>query len=69
MAAVEEERVAKLKQVLVESLGAILSPDQEVRKMAEDQLKVLEVTEGRKGNSKKCFSKWMHSEREVVHIC
>ena len=68
MAAVEEERVAKLKQVLVESLGAILSPDQEVRKMAEDQLKVLEVTEGRKGNSKG-FSKWMHSEREVVHIC
>ncbi|XP_029213393.2 importin-9-like isoform X4 [Acropora millepora] len=44
MAAVED-RNRSLKQALVESLSAILSPDQQSRQTAEEQLKVLEVTE------------------------
>ena len=35
-----------LKEALVETLSAILSPGQEVRSAAEEQVKVLEVTEG-----------------------
>lgn len=35
-----------LKEALVETLTAILSPVQEVRAAAEEQIKVLEVTEG-----------------------
>ena len=46
MAAVED-RNRSLKQALVESLSAILSPDQQSRQTAEEQLKVLEVTEGK----------------------
>ena len=47
MAAADEgNRSLNLKQVLIESLGAILLPDQQIRKTAEEQLKVLEVTEG-----------------------
>ncbi|EDO29874.1 predicted protein, partial [Nematostella vectensis] len=45
MAAAVDERNRSLKQALIESLAAILSPDQEVRKQAEEHLKVLEVTE------------------------
>lgn len=36
----------ELKEVLIETLRAILSPVQEVRATAEEQIKVLEVTEG-----------------------
>lgn len=46
MAAAAEERNRSLKQALIESLTAILSPDQQARQLAEEQLKVLEVTEG-----------------------
>lgn len=35
-----------LKDALIETLTAILSPAQEVRAAAEEQIKVLEVTEG-----------------------
>lgn len=35
-----------LKEALVETLTGILSPVQEVRAAAEEQIKVLEVTEG-----------------------
>lgn len=35
-----------LKETLIETLTAILSPVQEVRAAAEEQIKVLEVTEG-----------------------
>lgn len=37
-----------LKEALIETLTAILSPVQEVRAAAEEQIKVLEVTEGEK---------------------
>lgn len=47
MAAAAEERNRSLKQALIESLTAILSPDQQARQQAEEQLKVLEVTEGK----------------------
>lgn len=47
MAAAAEDRNRSLKQALVESLTAILSSDQQARQMAEEQLKVLEVTEGK----------------------
>jgi len=47
MAAAAEERNRSLKQALIESLTAILSPDQQARQLAEEQLKVLEVTEGK----------------------
>ena len=46
MAAAMEAR--SLKQALIESLSAILSSDQQARQMAEEQLKLLEVTEGNK---------------------
>ena len=42
-----ESNADPLKQALIDSLTAILSPDQQSRQMAEEQLKVLEVTEGR----------------------
>ncbi|KAJ7325726.1 Importin 9 [Desmophyllum pertusum] len=45
MAAAADDRNRSLKQALVESLTAILSPDQQARQMAEEQLKVLEVTD------------------------
>ncbi|XP_073252649.1 importin-9-like [Porites lutea] len=45
MAAAMEERNRSLKQALIESLSAILSSDQQARQMAEEQLKLLEVTE------------------------
>lgn len=48
MAAAMEERNRSLKQALIESLSAILSSDQQARQMAEEQLKLLEVTEGNK---------------------
>lgn len=35
-----------LKEALMETLTAILSPVQELRAAAEEQVKVLEVTEG-----------------------
>lgn len=35
-----------LKEALIETLTAILSPVQDVRAAAEEQIKVLEVTEG-----------------------
>lgn len=35
-----------LKEALVDTLTGILSPVQEVRAAAEEQIKVLEVTEG-----------------------
>lgn len=38
-----------LKEALIETLTAILSPVQEVRAAAEEQIKVLEVTEGKHG--------------------
>lgn len=44
--ATANERSQSLKETLLESLRAILSPDQSVRQIGEDQLKVLEVTEG-----------------------
>lgn len=47
MAAAADERNRSLKQALIESLTAILSPDQQARQLAEEQLKVLEVTEGK----------------------
>lgn len=40
-----------LKEALIETLTAILSPVQEVRAAAEEQIKVLEVTEGEWGDS------------------
>ena len=46
MAAAAEERNRSLKQAVIESLTAILSPNQQARQLAEEQLKVLEVTEG-----------------------
>ena len=48
MAAAMEERNRSLKQALIESLSAILSSDQQARQTAEEQLKLLEVTEGNK---------------------
>nr|XP_058971954.1 importin-9-like isoform X2 [Pocillopora verrucosa] len=45
MAAAMDDRNRSLKQALIDSLTAILSPDQQSRQMAEEQLKVLEVTE------------------------
>lgn len=38
---------AQLKQALFDSLTATMSPDQNVRLQGEDQLKVLEVTDGK----------------------
>ena len=46
MAAAMDDRNRSLKQALIDSLTVILSPDQQSRQMAEEQLKVLEVTEG-----------------------
>lgn len=37
-----------LKEALIETLTSILSPVQEVRAAAEEQIKVLEVTEGKR---------------------
>ena len=42
----EVERSRTLKESLFESLTAILSPMQDVRAAGEEQIKVLEVTEG-----------------------
>lgn len=36
-----------LKKALIESLTAILSPQQEIRIHGEEQIKLLEVTEGK----------------------
>lgn len=44
MAALEVNQ--SLKEVLFQSLTAILSPDQSVRIAAENQIKALELTEG-----------------------
>lgn len=62
MAAAMEERNRSLKQALIESLSAILSSDQQARQMAEEQLKLLEVTEGNK-----CFDyiSWQNLIEEV----
>ena len=62
MAAAMEERNRSLKQALIESLSAILSSDQQARQMAEEQLKLLEVTEGNK-----CFDyrSWQNLIDEV----
>ena len=35
-----------VRNALLESLSAILSPQQEIRQQGEEQLKLLEVTEG-----------------------
>ena len=40
------DRNRSLKEVLLESLTAILSPEHAVRTAGENQIKVLEVTEG-----------------------
>ena len=40
------ERNQSLKEALYENLTAILSPDQHVRLAAENEIKVLELTEG-----------------------
>ena len=40
------DRSRSLKEALYESLVAILSPEQAVRKAGEEQVKALEVTEG-----------------------
>ena len=47
MAAPQADVGPQLKQALFDSLTATLSPQQEVRLQGEDQLKVLEVTDGR----------------------
>ena len=61
MAAAMEAR--SLKQALIESLSAILSSDQQARQMAEEHLKLLEVTEGNK-----CFDyrSWQNLVEEGV---
>ena len=41
------DRNRSLKEIIYESLTAILSPDLLVRSSGEDQIKALEVTEGR----------------------
>jgi len=64
--ATASERSQSLKETLIESLTAILSPDQNIRRMGEDQLKVLEVTEGelthRKSVIENCY-------KEVCTLC
>lgn len=37
-----------LREALIETLTNILSPQAQVRKSAEEQIKILEVTEGKK---------------------
>ena len=59
-----EDRNRSLKQALVESLSAILSPDQQSRQTAEEQLKVLEVTEGKNV----CFCLYFSAKQFVVFI-
>ena len=43
----DSERSRSLKEALFESLTAVLSPAQEARLAGEEQVKALEVTEGR----------------------
>lgn len=48
MAATPQAEVGvQLKQALFDSLTATMSPEQNVRLQGEDQLKVLEVTDGK----------------------
>ena len=47
MAAGDAEVSQSLKKALIESLTAILSPQQEIRIHGEEQIKLLEVTEGK----------------------
>ncbi len=46
--AADMERNRSLKEALLESLSAILSPMADVRAAGEEQIKALEVTEGLK---------------------
>ncbi len=46
MAGADCERNQSIKEIILESLNAILSPDLSVRSNGEEQLKALEVTEG-----------------------
>lgn len=46
MAVSEAEASNTVRNALIESLTAILSPQQEIRQQGEEQLKLLEVTEG-----------------------
>ncbi len=50
MAGEEEQRNRSMKEALFQSLSAILSPSQEVRASGEEQIKALEVTEGKSDN-------------------
>lgn len=52
MATSEVEVSQNLKKALFESLSGILSPQQDVRIHGENQLKLLEVTEGKINKSK-----------------
>ena len=36
-----------LREALIDTLNSILSPQSDVRKAAEEQIKILEVTEGK----------------------
>lgn len=56
MAGAEGDRNRSLKEIIYESLNAILSPDLLTRSSGEDQIKALEVTEG-----KYTFSPWNKS--------
>lgn len=46
MAGASGDRNESLKETILESLTAILSPDHVTRSNGEDQIKALEVTEG-----------------------
>lgn len=48
----EVERNQSLKDALLESLTAILSPMQDVRAAGEEQIKALEVTEGKRESTR-----------------
>ena len=42
----DSDRNRSLKEALLESLAAVLSPEQSTRQSGEEQVKALEVTEG-----------------------
>lgn len=56
-----------LKETLVETLTAILSPVQEVRAAAEEQIKALEVTEGECGGAAPRFDPVTGRPGAVTH--
>ena len=51
MAGASGDRNESLKETILESLTAILSPDHVTRSNGEDQIKALEVTEGKVNTS------------------